>query len=127
MASSLETLDNRGPGAICAFHFLKRSPTYDEVKPYYFSGALEDMQEQARSNLEYDIQDGIQLTDLRGLEHKLSLGRHGFQLLRHEPVIDLNDPSEEDMNRYLEDVVDMVKKHLGAEAAFAYNFRVSSS
>jgi len=123
MAVSLAELRSGGPDSECAFHYLKRSGLYAKEKPFYFSGTLEIEQEDRRSNLEYEVHDGIKVRDLREHQQALSLKSHGFELLRHTPTVDLLAPSEDIIYSYLEELVETVKEHLGAEAVFAYNYR----
>jgi hypothetical protein len=124
MPTSLSKLRRNNNETTCYFAFLKRSLLYNDVKPYYFSGALERDQEPSRSNLEYEIHDGIEVADLRGCEHELSLNQHGFQLFQHEPAVNLAAPSDEEVTCYLEDMANHVKERLGAEVTLAYSFRV---
>ncbi|OBS19721.1 hypothetical protein FPOA_11445 [Fusarium poae] len=123
MASSLPEVALGGPQSNCTFHFLSRLDRYKTEKPYFFSGVLDKNQEARRSNLEYEIHNDITVVDLRGQEKLLSLGGHGFELLQHKPVVDLSAPSEEEMNKYLEDLAATVKDHLKVEAVLAYSFR----
>ena len=80
MSSLLSELAQNSAVTRCSFDFLTRSELYDSEKPSYFSGALEPEQELKRSNLKYTTHDGIELRDLRGREHSLSLETHGFEL-----------------------------------------------
>jgi len=123
MTSLLSRLTQNSAVSSCSFDFLTKSELYDSEKPYYFSGALEPEQENQRSNLKYTTHDGIELRDLRGLEHLLSLEAHGFELLRHESKANLVEPSDDDLERYLEETSTFVKQHLDAELVLAYNFR----
>lgn len=101
---------------IYSFDFLARSQLYDSEKPSYFSGALEPKQERKRSNLTYNTNDGIELRDLRGLEHFFSLETHGFELLCHETKINLVEPSDDDLERYLEEIATFMNvKRFGRE------------
>ncbi|KAF5620825.1 lipase 4 [Fusarium sp. NRRL 52700] len=84
---------------------------------------LEADQEARRSNLEYEVHSNIKVIDLRGQEKLPSLGDHGFEIFIHKPIVDLAVPSDEEMNKYLEDLAVTVKDHLKAEAVLAYSFR----
>ena len=127
MASSLSGLAPNGAVTSCSFDYLTRSEFYDAVKPYNFAGALEPEQESHRANLTYTTHDGIKLRDLRGSEHLLSLETHGFELLRHDTKANLDEPSDDDLEKYLEETAAFLKKHLNAEHVLAYNFRVRCS
>jgi len=122
----LADLAVHSPITTCSFDYLEKSDLYDSEKPYYFSGPLEKDQESGRTNLTYTNHDGIQLHDLRGVEHQLKLNVHGFQLLNHHSQIDLVDPSDEQLQDYLREVSFFIKDQLEAEVVLSYNFRVST-
>ena len=126
MSTLFSELARGGTVTNCSFDFLKRSKLYDTEKPYYFSGALEPEQEKQRSNLEYTTHNDIELIDLRGRERQLRLETHGFELLRHNPEANLHEPTDDDLEGYLEEIAAVVKERLSAELVLAYNFRVSS-
>lgn len=109
MASPLASIGSPGPDSTSGFHFLKRSDVYAKQKPYYFSGTLEPDQEARRSNLEYEVHGSIRNRDLRGYEDKLNLTSHGFELLKHEPIVSLDDPNDDEITDYLDDLVKTVK------------------
>lgn len=98
---------------------------YDLEKPYYFSGTLEQDQENARTNLVFTYHNDIPIRDLRGVEHQLKLNIHGFQLLSHTSSIDLVNPDDKQLQEYLVEVSDFIKDQLKAEVVLCYNYRVS--
>lgn len=125
MATTLAQLVNGQPATLCSFDYLSRDKRYDNEKPYYFSGPLSKDQEHARSNLTYTTHDGIKVRDIRGLEQRLSLEVHGFRLIRHEPRVSLEEPSEQQVHDYLRETAAFLKETLDAELVVTYNYRVS--
>ena len=67
---------------------------------------------------------GIAVRDIRGYEAKLRLGYHEFEVLTQLPRLNMGNSGEDVIKTYLEDLANMVKRHLSAESALAYKFRV---
>lgn len=123
-ASHPSRLGQSCPVSQCSFDFLSRSDLYKTEKPYYFSGPLQPSQESSRTNLQYTRHENIDIRDIRGLESQLTLEKDGFVLLHHEPTIELDQPTDEQIHAYLDEVTAFIKKELSAEAVVCYNYRV---
>ena len=108
----------------CSFLFLSDLLLYQTTKPYFYSGELKPEHECQRTNLVYTEHDGIQVRDLRGFQHKLDLGFHGFCFLSCQSKVDLSIPNETTTLAYLRETCATIKDLLEAEKVVCYDYKV---
>lgn len=105
--------------------YLKDLDIYNETKPYYISGVLSEDQEKFRTNLEYELLPGVPVYNLRGEEDKLSLEKHGFQILGIPDSIANLDIRGSSKEVYIREMSERVKVLLNASFVLCYDCRVS--
>lgn len=96
---------------------------FEDEKAYHIVAPLLQEHEHLRTNVRHE-QKEVQLHDLRGTEHSLSLEEHGVQYLECDSTLRSDDFNVETMQRYMREISALVSTKLGAELCFAYSYRV---
>ena len=104
--------------------FLEDLPEYEHTKPYYISGDLPEDCEPSRTNIQYDVQYDIPVTNLRSIKDQLHLSTHGFQFIHIPDDIASLDIRGDCTNEYIEKMTAHVKDLLDASFALCYDCRV---
>ncbi|RWA10870.1 hypothetical protein EKO27_g4235 [Xylaria grammica] len=107
--------------------FLRDLDEYESQKPYYISGPLPNDLADYRSNIQYDLVNGVFISNLRGHEKKLSLEKHGFQIIEVSEAIGSLDVQGQERNEYIEKMADLLKERLHADLVLCYNYKFRSS
>ena len=107
-----------------SFMYLKDVPEYQDNKPYYYTGPLPESQEHMRTNLHYENHENIEFHDIRGNESFFTLDRHGFEMTKFPPLSRGSDNALP-LDDYMEFVAAYMKRHMKAELAVSYNYKVS--
>jgi hypothetical protein len=116
--------------------FLADLPLYETEKPFYaLLRPAEDFDPNdldsnyepphPTNNLEYETKHNIPISNLRGIESKFYLEKHGFEVLPHTSRFanDLKTPSS--IDRYKKEVQEMLKQRFDADYVFCFEARVS--
>ncbi len=106
--------------------FLKDLPEYETSRPYYVSGSLPEEHESSRTNIQYQTLHQVPLFNLRGQEHKLSVEKHGFQIINVPDEVLCLDVKGTQRQVYIEKMAEVVKCHLDASFVLCYDYRVHS-
>ena len=106
--------------------FLEDLSEYKHTKPYYISGILPKEPESSRTNIVYRKIQDIPLFDLRGEEHKLTIAKHGFQIIDVPEDIMSLDVRGSQKQEYIHRMVEYVKQLLNASFILCYDCRVST-
>ena len=122
---TLSSIVHTTPRAIITLKFIDDETTSQSAKPYHISGILPDNLEVARTNVQYQELHNSSLFNLRGSEHKLSLAKHGFQILEIPDEIANLDIKGPQKVEYMEHMTNIIKDLLGASHAICYDCRVS--
>lgn len=107
--------------------FLKNLLEYENSKPYYISGPLPENQENVRTNIQYETLYRVPLSNVRGFENKLSLARHGFQIMKIPNDVNDLDIRGNQKQDYVEKITGLVEKELGAPFVMCYDCRVDAN
>lgn len=110
--------------SLTSLKFLRDLPEYEETKPYYISGSLSDGQEDFRTNIQYHSLKKVPLFNLRGQEHRLSIEKHGFEIIKVPQAISCLDVKCTQREEYMEEVAKIVKRRLDATFVLCYDSKV---
>lgn len=102
-------------------HYLAPLSIYDDVKPY--SLLVPRPPGQPRTNSQTHAYDGIAITDLRSCETELNLDTAGFEYIKHRSSCDFS-LKESVENQYLQESSELLKKRLGAESIYVFDYTV---
>ncbi|KAF2702776.1 hypothetical protein K504DRAFT_522381 [Pleomassaria siparia CBS 279.74] len=102
--------------------FLKPDKRYDNERPYFIVGRPPPGIKQ--SNIEY-VHCKTRIHDARNLKNDFSLCTNGFEWLTHELYNDV--ASKNDIDRYMDEMAEVARKHLGASRVHVYDFVVRRS
>jgi len=105
-------------------NFLRDLSEYDEVKPYHISGIIPADHESSRTNMQFEKRNQIPFYNLRGQEHKLSIEKHGFEIITVPKDISHLDFKDLQKQEYINRMTEMVKRRLGATLVLCYDCRV---
>jgi hypothetical protein len=111
---------------ISSIEYLKRLPLYDTEKPYWCMLTPRegfDPDKDRLDNLEFELHDGITITDIRDAEEEISLEKCGFQVLSNETSISSFE-SEEDVKTYKCETEKHLEKEMGATFVKTYELRL---
>lgn len=114
------------PNINASLCFLEHLPLYQHEKPYRIIPSAEENYQHSLTNIVPRFHDDIHLTDVRERISKLSLDKHGFQVLSHTS----NVPALDDLPSvaaYKKEVDELLTKHLEAERVICFDFRVCSA
>ena len=112
------------PQSLANLHYLKDLPKYTHATPYIVSGEIPADQEPHRTNVEYATLRGSPIFNLRGQEHKLSITKHGFEMIAVPNDIAGLDVKGSQRLEYARRMTEYVKHLLDVPVAFCYDCRV---
>jgi hypothetical protein len=104
-------------------NFLRDLSEYNEVKPYHISGIIPADHESFRTNMQFEKRQ-VPLYNLRGQEHKLSIEKHGFEVITVPKDISHLDIKGSQKQEYINYMTEMVKRRLGATLVLCHDCRV---
>jgi hypothetical protein len=110
-----------------SLYYLAKLPLYEEEKPYFLNWPVAGVPGAEQTNLSHKRQENINVYDIRGREADFSIDEQGFQLVNLVTKVG-NDDFENDATvreKYYPEVVDLVKRELGASAAFVFEHTAS--
>jgi hypothetical protein len=114
------------PDTTVSFSFIKDLELYRKEKLYYCDVPLDPAYESQRTNLHFGLKT-VTARDIRSLEYQPSLPVNGFQILIHEvkAIIDnMLRPSEEAVQEYLKEIIDLLKEKFDTPHVFSYQYTV---
>jgi len=117
---------------LATLSYIAESPVYNHVKPFEIIGLTsEKVPNRQRTNLVYEVQNAVPVTEIRSAKESVSLDAHGFTWIKHKSMY-LADPrpfnSVDDdhgtVESFLEETIAMTKEALGASSVYVYDWRV---
>ena len=113
------------PDVEAQMEFLARLPLYESEKPYLLlplKGSGLDPDEIRLDNLEFESHDHINIKDMRQAPG-LSIDTSGFEFYQHDTAFRTFESSE-DINRYMEETEEVLKKRFSAVHVVTYDARL---
>lgn len=107
-----------------SLHFLKKSPLYEEEKPYAFRYEL-TTDDVPQSNMEMEKIDCVPIINMRTIQDKLSLEVNGFEVVEIESKLsyeDFFDPSKIEI--YFRELERLLQLRLGASKVEVFRYGV---
>ncbi|RDW76974.1 hypothetical protein BP6252_05027 [Coleophoma cylindrospora] len=114
------------PDLISSIEYLQDLPLYKTEKPYWCMLTPRDgfdPDQERLDNLEFEIRDGITITDIRDSKENFILDKSGFQVLSHESEISSFD-TKEDVDNYKAETMQVLKRELDAVFVKTYELRM---
>jgi hypothetical protein len=99
--------------------YLKPDKRYDEERPYFIVGR--PLPGTKQSNIEY-VQCKTRIHDARKQHEEFTLETNGFEWINHELSYEL--ASKENVDRYMDEMAEVVRKHVEASRVYVYDFVV---
>jgi len=110
----------QGPTVKASFECLDTS---DQISRIY-EGDQHPTDKNSHVTPTYTKVHDIPIQDLRGQEDKLNLQTHGFEYLKTSPKSSIHPFEDDHVSSYLEEVTELVKRELKADAVICYDYRV---
>lgn len=117
---------------LATLSFIAESPIYRDVKPFEIIGlSKEEVPDEQKTNIVYETQSAVSVTDIRSIEESPALDSNGFTWIRHtskhladpKPFNSAND-DHGTVEAFLEETVAMMKETLRASSVYVYDWRV---
>ena len=106
-----------------SLNFLKADSRYEVEKPYYIS-QMHALPDSSKTNLEFEIQKGIRIIDVRAKKDEFRLFRNGFRWLNHRSSFNVLDGRQSTAESYLRETAAFLREELNAEQIICYDFCV---
>jgi hypothetical protein len=115
------------PNVVASIEYLQNLPLYKEEKPYWCMLTPRDgfdPDEERLDNLEFEIHDGLTITDMRNNEENtLTIDNCGFQVLSHMSKI-MSFETKDDVDKYKVETMEMLTQELDAVFVKTYELRL---
>ncbi|OAG19570.1 hypothetical protein CC77DRAFT_1051261 [Alternaria alternata] len=110
------------PNLNASLCFLAPLPKYKQEKPYRIIPGADEAFDHEISNVVPDIQDGIQIVDIRDRLGDFNIEDNGFEVLSHTTSFPILDERSQ-VDAYKSEVEQLLKERLAAEKVIVFDFR----
>ncbi|KAK8122762.1 hypothetical protein PG984_011432 [Apiospora sp. TS-2023a] len=105
--------------------FLRDLKLYDVEKPYHLTLSKDREADSILTNIVHDVYENIEVTNVRGYADAFCLDLHGFQLLRHETSLQMEDVGKpQARDRYSSETANLLKECMGAQEVRIMHYMV---
>jgi hypothetical protein len=117
------------PKMLATLSYIAESSVYKDQKSFEIIGLTsEEVSNERCTNVVYETQNAVSVTDTRSLKKPVSLDAHGFKCINHTSkyIADARpfnsaDENHGTVNSFLEETVAMTKEELGASAVYVHD------